>query len=142
MLKLKLVNKDKKRYLDLLLLADEQENMIDQYLERGDLYIFEDKQKLIGVCVVTEEKEDIYEIKNLAVVPHLKRKGYGKKMIQLLEDIYKGRARMLQVGTGDSPLTIPFTKRVDFIFHIRLMISLLNIMTNLFMRVVNNSFTW
>ncbi|MBD7938263.1 GNAT family N-acetyltransferase [Cytobacillus sp. Sa5YUA1] len=114
MLKLKLVNEDKKRYLDLLLLADEQENMIDQYLERGDLYIFEDKQKLIGVCVVTEEKEDIYEIKNLAVVPHLKRKGYGKKMIQLVEDIYKGRARMLQVGTGDSPLTIPFYQTCGF----------------------------
>lgn len=114
MMKLKLVNEDKKRYIDLLLLADEQENMIDQYLERGDLYIFEEKQKLIGVCVVTKENEDIYEIKNLAVAPHLKRKGYGKKMIQLVEDFYKGRARKLQVGTGDSPLTIPFYQACGF----------------------------
>ena len=28
---------DKKQYLSLLLLADEQESMIDRYLERGEL---------------------------------------------------------------------------------------------------------
>ena len=28
---------NKKQYLDLLLLADEQESMIDRYLERGDM---------------------------------------------------------------------------------------------------------
>jgi hypothetical protein len=31
------VTENKKRYLDLLLLADEQENMIDRYLLNGDL---------------------------------------------------------------------------------------------------------
>ena len=29
------VETDQKRYLDLLLLADEQEDMVDRYLERG-----------------------------------------------------------------------------------------------------------
>lgn len=29
------VESDKKRYLNLLLLADEQEDMVDRYLERG-----------------------------------------------------------------------------------------------------------
>lgn len=33
------VTAGKKRYLSLLLLADEQESMIDRYLERGDLYV-------------------------------------------------------------------------------------------------------
>ena len=32
------VTENKKQYLDLLLLADEQESMIDRYLERGDMY--------------------------------------------------------------------------------------------------------
>ena len=36
------VETDKKRYLDLLLLADEQEDMIDRYLERGTMYVLED----------------------------------------------------------------------------------------------------
>lgn len=100
--------------MDLLLLADEQETMIDQYLDRGELYIFEDQHELVGVCVVTKEKEEIYEIKNLAVTPHLKRRGYGKKMLQLVENQYRGKACKLQVGTGDSPLTIPFYQACGF----------------------------
>ena len=34
-MKIKKIETDKKQYLDLLLLADEQEDMIDRYLERG-----------------------------------------------------------------------------------------------------------
>ena len=41
-MKIRKVENDKKRYLDLLLLADEQENMIDRYLERGTMYVLED----------------------------------------------------------------------------------------------------
>lgn len=33
---------NKKRYLDLLLLGDEQESMIDRYLERGEMFVLED----------------------------------------------------------------------------------------------------
>ena len=36
------VKKDKKKYLDLLLLADEQEDMVDRYLERGDMFVLTD----------------------------------------------------------------------------------------------------
>ena len=36
------VETDQKRYLDLLLLADEQEDMVDRYLERGTMYVLED----------------------------------------------------------------------------------------------------
>ncbi len=36
------VSNDKKAYIDLLLLADEQEDMIDKYLERGEMFILND----------------------------------------------------------------------------------------------------
>ena len=36
------VKTDKKRYINLLLLADEQEDMIDRYLERGTMYVLDD----------------------------------------------------------------------------------------------------
>ena len=36
------VKEDKKQYLDLLLLADEQENMIDRYLDKGKMYVLDD----------------------------------------------------------------------------------------------------
>ena len=37
------IHSDKKKYLSLLLLGDEQEDMIDRYLERGTMYILEEK---------------------------------------------------------------------------------------------------
>ena len=41
-MKIQKVTSDKKEYLDLLLLADEQEDMIDRYLERGEMFILTD----------------------------------------------------------------------------------------------------
>ena len=36
------IRENKKQYLDLLLLADEQEDMIDRYLARGTLFVMEE----------------------------------------------------------------------------------------------------
>ena len=67
-MEIKLVTSDKKEFLDLLLLADEQESMIDRYLERGDMFVLYD-DGLKALCVVTREGEGVYEIKNIAAVP-------------------------------------------------------------------------
>ena len=61
------VETDKKRYLDLLLLADEQEDMIDRYLERGTMYVLED-DGVMAECVVTDEGDGVLELKNIADV--------------------------------------------------------------------------
>ncbi len=37
------ITEDKKRYLPLLLLADEQEDMVERYLERGVMYVLDDR---------------------------------------------------------------------------------------------------
>ena len=108
------VKENKKKYISLLLLADEQENMIDRYLKKGTMYVIDD----CGVkaeCVVTDEGNGIIEIKNIAVMPNEQRKGYGKILIDFLIHKYTGSYSVLQVGTGDSPLTIPFYEKCGFI---------------------------
>ncbi len=107
------IREHKKRYLDLLLLADEQEDMIDRYLERGTMYALEDGG-VQAVCVVTDEGDGVLELKNLAVRPESQRRGYGRRLIEFLAETYRGRFRLLQVGTGDSPLTVPFYERCGF----------------------------
>ena len=74
---------DQKKYLDLLLLADEQENMVDRYLERGTMYVLED-DGVKAECVVTGEGNGILELKNIAVEPAFQGKGYGKAMVNFL----------------------------------------------------------
>ena len=110
------VKENKKEYLSLLLLADEQENMIDRYLERGDMFVLDD-DGVKGECVVTDEGDGILEIKNIAVALDQQRKGYGKALIDYIADRYRERYSILQVGTGDSPLTIPFYEKCGFARH-------------------------
>lgn len=107
------IAENKKQYLDLLLLADEQESMIDKYLDRGTMYALDD-DGIKAVCVVTDEKNGILEIKNIAVRPDCQRKGYGKQLIRFIRNKYKDFFAILQVGTGDSPLTVPFYESCGF----------------------------
>ena len=116
-MKIRNIENNKKEYLELLLLADEQEDMVDRYLERGTMFVFEKDGKLIGECVLTDEGFGIAEIKNLAVVPEEQRKGYGKAIIDMIADYCHGKFDTLQVGTGDSLLTIPFYESCGFVRH-------------------------
>ena len=77
-MKIREVNENKKQFIALLLLADEQENMIDRY-------------------------------------PQNQGKGYGKALIDFLVSKYADEYSVLQVGTGDSPLTIPFYEKCGFV---------------------------
>ena len=50
--------------------------MVDRYLDSGKMYVLDDN----GVkceCVITDEKNDILEIKNIATVPEYQGKGYA-----------------------------------------------------------------
>ena len=111
---IKEVTENKKKYLSLLLLADEQEDMIDRYLERGRMFVLDDD----GVkceCVITDEGDGVLEIKNIATVPEYQGKGYARAMLRYIEDNYKEHYSVLQVGTGDSPLTVPFYEKCGFV---------------------------
>ena len=88
------IHENKKQFLPLLLLADEQEDMIDRYLERGAMYVLEDGG-VKAECVITDEGGGILELDFLV------RK-------------YAGHYALLQVGTGDSPLTVPFYEKCGF----------------------------
>ncbi|HIU74466.1 MULTISPECIES: GNAT family N-acetyltransferase [Bacteria] len=108
------VIKNKKQFLSLLLLADEQENMVDRYLERGTMYVLDDNG-VKAECVVTDEGDGILEIKNIATVPEYQGKGYAKALIYFLVNEYDDKYSVLQVGTGDSPLTVPFYEKCGFV---------------------------
>ena len=95
------VETDKKRYLDLLLLADEQEDMVDRYLERGTMYVLEDNG-VKAECVVTDEG-GVLELKNLAVEPAFQGRGYGKAMVDFLVRTYRGQYTVLQAGHRGRP---------------------------------------
>ena len=108
------ITENKKEYLTLLLLADEQEDMIDRYLDNGRMYVLDDN----GIkceCVVTDEGNGVLEIKNIATVPEYQGEGYAIALIDFIIKKYREQYIVLQVGTGDSPLTIPFYEKCGFV---------------------------
>ena len=108
------VANDRRQFMPLLLLADEQEEMVNRYIDRGTMYVLNDN----GIkceCIVTDEGCGILEIKNLATLPTFQGKGYGRAMIDFICSVYRGKYNILQVGTGDSPLTIPFYEKCGFV---------------------------
>ena len=107
------ITHNKKAYLPLLLLADEEEAMLDRYLEYGTMYVLDDGG-VKAECVVTDEGSGILEIKNLAVEPAYQKHGYGKALIDFIAARHRNTHLILQVGTGDSPSTVPFYEKCGF----------------------------
>ena len=118
-MEIRIVTENRKQYLLLLLLADEQEDMIDRYLDRGTMYVLDDGG-VKAECVVTDEGGGVLEIKNIAVDPAFQGRGYGKALIERIAAEYAGKFQVLQVGTGDSPLTVPFYEKCGFVRHHRI----------------------
>lgn len=107
------ISENKKKYLPLLLLGDEDEKMIDRYLDKARMFVLEDPHA-IGVCAVTDEGDGVLEIKNLAVNEAHQKKGYGRALINFVKDFFQNDFEKITVGTGDSPLTIPFYEKCGF----------------------------
>ena len=112
------VTQNKKQYMDLLLLADEQEDMIDRYLDQGEMFVLLDPD-VVAECVVCDLGEGVFEIKNIATDPAAQKKGYGRALIEFVTTHYKDRCSKMLVGTGDSPLTVPFYQKCGFTEHHR-----------------------
>ena len=58
------IKTDKKRFLPLLLLGDEEESMIDRYLSRGVLLVGYLHDKSAAVCVYTDEGGGMFELRS------------------------------------------------------------------------------
>lgn len=100
---------------DLLLLADEQWDCVERYLDRADVYALWQDGRICAECAVTDEGDGIAELQNLAVEPTCQRQGLGRRLVAHVLGRCRGRFRLLRVRTGDSPLTVPFYEACGFV---------------------------
>jgi GNAT superfamily N-acetyltransferase len=106
-MEVKIITENKKQFLDLLLLADEQENMIDKYLPSGDLFALYDND-LKSVCVVVPIDSETCELKNIATYEKYQGRGYGRVLIKFISSFYKNDYKTMLVGTGEVPRILSF----------------------------------
>lgn len=109
------ITRAKKEYLGLLLEADPSEEMIDRYLDPGEMYLLEKEGAAVCVAVVLPLEEGV-EIKNIAVHEAWRRRGYGSRMLRFLTERYGGSGAVW-VGTSDVvPDAIEFYSSNGFVY--------------------------
>lgn len=109
------VTENKRTYMDILLLADPQEDMIERYLDQSDLFVLSEEGVIKTVCAVQMLKDRRCEIKNIATVEEEQGKGYGRNMIHYVCEHYSDRCDMMYVGTGNSRKTLEFYEKCGFV---------------------------
>ena len=103
---------NKEQYMNLLLEADPEKEVIEKYLKDGELFVLKYKEEVACVAVITRVNETICELKNLTTVEKYRGKGYAKKMIKYLFDNYKQKYDKMIVGTSEN--NIPFLVKQGF----------------------------
>ena len=91
---------------ELLLLADEVEASVADYIGRGTCYAACDGGRIVGQYVLIHTRPFTAEVVNIAVVPDRQRQGIATALLAELETYGKAHDRagfrLLEIGTGNS----------------------------------------
>lgn len=109
------ITEDKDNYLEMLLIADPQENMIRRYLDKSDMFVLEDAGEVLTIGVVEHMKNKRCELKNLVTAQEYRRQGYGTYMVNYLSEYYSATCDVMYVGTGNNSNTLDFYKQCGFV---------------------------
>lgn len=104
-MKIRQLNAGEKAPMELLLLADPSEEIVKDYMKRGDCFVAESWEKIIGVYVLLPTRPKTVELVNVAVAEDQQGKGIGKQLV--LDAIQVARSKgyqMIELGTGNSSI--------------------------------------
>ncbi|NOU74036.1 GNAT family N-acetyltransferase [Paenibacillus sp. LMG 31458] len=89
--------------MELLLLADPSEQIVKEYLKRGQCYIAEMNNTILAVYVLLPTRPETVELVNIAVNETHQGKGIGKKIVQHAINNAKFQGyKTIEIGTGNS----------------------------------------
>lgn len=94
---------DEQPPMELLLLADPSQKLVDEYVKRGQCYIYTLDDQIIGVYVLLPTRPETVEIVNIAVDENHQGKGIGKQLVN--HAIQKAKLtgfKTIEIGTGNS----------------------------------------
>ena len=107
---------EREPYLPYLLVADEDEEVVQHYMNEGALYAIHCGDRLAGVALLIEQSKTTIELKNMAVVPECQGKGIGKIAIQMISERSQAEGyTQVIVGTANSSIdNIVFYQKAGF----------------------------
>lgn len=93
------ITENKREYMDLLLLTDPREDMIDRYLDTGDMFALYEGKELCTLAVITTSQNRECEIRNLVTTYGHGGRGYTRAMVHFLSERYRSECDTMYVGT-------------------------------------------
>lgn len=99
---IKKIEDDRQKYLELLLLADPDINVVESYINEGALFAVYDDNKLVSSALIIDINSDVCELKNIATYKEYQKKGYASALIEYITKYYKGIYSTMIVGTANS----------------------------------------
>ncbi|AZB44800.1 GNAT family N-acetyltransferase [Bacillus sp. FJAT-42376] len=94
---------DEKPPMDLLLLADPSPSAVEDYRKRGECFIAERDEKIMGVYILLASRPETAELVNVAVAEDEQGKGIGKRLVMDADHTAKRKGfKTIEVGTGNS----------------------------------------
>ena len=89
--------------MELLLLADPSEKIVKEYTSRGECYVADLDQRIIGVYVLLPTRPETIELVNVAVAEERHGQGIGKQLVMDAVKVASERGyKTIEVGTGNS----------------------------------------
>ena len=104
---------NKEQYMNLLLEADPEKEVVEKYLQDGELFVLTYNDDIACGAVVIKVDDNTCELKNIATAEEYRGQGYGKKMIKYLFDNYKQKYDKMIVGTTENNITFYVTAGFD-----------------------------
>ena len=99
------LNTGEKFPMDLLLLADPSREIVEEYVNRGECFIAEIEQRIIGVYVLLPTRPETVELVNVAVVEDQHGRGIGKRLVLDAIRVAKTKGyKTIEIGTGNSSI--------------------------------------
>ncbi|MBW8349221.1 GNAT family N-acetyltransferase [Bacillus sp. IITD106] len=104
-MKIRALNINEEPPISLLLLADPSQELISDYIKRGECFVAEDNHKKIGVFVLLPTRPSTIELVNIAVAENYQGKGIGKQLVMDAMNRAKIKGyKTMEVGTANSSI--------------------------------------
>lgn len=94
-----------KPLMHLLLLADPSREFVEEYINRGECFVAEFEERIIGVYVLLPTRLGTMELVNIAVEEKQHGKGIRRKLLN--HAVKNARAqgyKTIEIGTGNSSI--------------------------------------
>ncbi|MDT9025213.1 MULTISPECIES: GNAT family N-acetyltransferase [Rossellomorea] len=89
--------------MELLLLADPSEEIVKEYVTRGECFVAELGQEIVGVYVLLPTRPETIELVNVAVAEEMHGRGIGKQLVMDAVKVASSKGyKTIEVGTGNS----------------------------------------